>query len=81
MTYTYNVHIIKLWRLSGILKKAAANIKKHGIEFSHASTVLDDPMAITIEDKRHTEQCFVTISVDLLGRYWLLFTLMPAKNK
>jgi uncharacterized DUF497 family protein len=51
------------------IKKAAANIRKHGgVEFSHAATVLDDPMAITIEDKRHNEQRFVTIGRDLFGR-------------
>ena len=38
------------------VKKAAANIRNHGIEFSHAATVLDDPMAVTIEDTRHGEQ-------------------------
>jgi uncharacterized DUF497 family protein len=41
------------------IKKAAANIRNHGIEFSHAATVLDDPMAVTIEDTRHGEQRFV----------------------
>jgi uncharacterized DUF497 family protein len=30
--------------------------------------VLDDPMALTIEDTRHGEQRFVTIGLDLLGR-------------
>jgi len=49
-------------------KKAASNIRKHKIEFSHAATVLDDPMAITIEDKSHDEQRFITIGADLLGR-------------
>lgn len=50
-------------------KKAAANIRKHGgIEFSHAATVLDDPMAVTIEDKRYEEQRFVIVGTDLLGR-------------
>lgn len=50
-------------------EKAAANILKHGgIEFSHAATVLDDPMAVTIEDIRHGEQRFVTLGTDLLGR-------------
>lgn len=50
-------------------EKAAANILKHGgIEFSHATTVLDDPMAVTIEDIRHGEQRFVTLGTDLLGR-------------
>ncbi len=49
-------------------KKGALNIRNHGIEFSHAATVLDDPMAITIEDTSHDEQRFVTIGSDLLGR-------------
>lgn len=49
-------------------KKALINIRRHGIEFSHAATVLDDPMALTIEDKRHIEQRFVTIGSDLLDR-------------
>jgi uncharacterized DUF497 family protein len=50
------------------IKKAAVNIRNHGIEFSHAATVLDDPMAVTIEDTRHGEQRFVTIGADILGR-------------
>jgi uncharacterized DUF497 family protein len=49
-------------------KKAQINIRQHGVEFSHAATVLDDPMALTIEDKRQGEQRFVTIGSDLLGR-------------
>jgi uncharacterized DUF497 family protein len=49
-------------------KKAAANIRNHGIEFSHAATVLDDPMAVTIEDTRQGEQRFVTIGADILGK-------------
>ncbi len=49
-------------------KKASVNIRDHGIEFSHAATVLDDPMGITIEDKRHGEQRFVTVGSDILGR-------------
>jgi len=50
------------------IKKAGANIRNHGVEFSHAATVLDDPMAVTIEDTRHAEQRFVTIGTDILGR-------------
>jgi uncharacterized DUF497 family protein len=49
-------------------KKAAANIPSHGVEFSHAATVLDDPMAVTIEDSRHGEQRFVTVGSDIIGR-------------
>ena len=49
-------------------KKAALNIRNHGIEFSHAATALDDPMAVTIEDTRHGEQRFVTVGADIIGR-------------
>jgi len=49
-------------------RKAARNIRNHGIEFSHAATVLDDPMAVTVEDTRHGEQRFITVGVDIIGR-------------
>jgi hypothetical protein len=48
-------------------KKAQSNVKKHAVEFSLAATVLSDPLAITIEDKRHDEQRFVTVGMDMLG--------------
>ncbi len=48
--------------------KAAANFKKHGVRFSDASTVLDDPLGLTVGDHRHDEQRFVTIGSDLEGR-------------
>jgi uncharacterized protein len=48
--------------------KAAANIRNHGVEFSHAATVLDDPMAATIDDARHGEQRFGTVGADIIGR-------------
>ena len=54
------------------VKKAAANIRNHGIEFSHAATVLDDPMAVTIEDTLQAEQRFVTVGSDILGRVLLV---------
>lgn len=50
------------------IKKSGVNIRDHGIEFSHAATVLDDPMAVTLEDTRHGEQRFVTVGSDILGR-------------
>ena len=33
--------------------KAAANRKKHGVSFDEASTVFDDPLAVTFEDDLH----------------------------
>jgi uncharacterized DUF497 family protein len=70
LTNAYNIHIISLGDMRVIwdINKAGTNIRKHGIEFSYAATVLDDPMAVTIEDKRHDEQRFVTVGADLLGR-------------
>jgi len=43
-------------------------MRNHSVEFSHGATVLDDPMAITIEDTRHGEQRFVSVGSDILGR-------------
>ena len=36
-------------------KKAAANLKKHGVAFQEAATVLGDPLAITFQDPDHSE--------------------------
>ncbi len=62
-------------------KKAALNFKKHGIEFSHGATVLDDPSAVTIEDKRHEEQRFVTVGSDILGRVLVVVYAYAGKDQ
>ena len=61
--------------------KATANIRNHGVEFSHAATVLDDPMAATLEDSRHAEQRFVTVGSDLLGRVLVVVYTYSGKNE
>jgi len=63
------------------VKKAAANIRNHGIEFSLAATVLDDPMAVTIEDTRHGEQRFVTVGSDILGRILVVVYTYPVEEE
>jgi uncharacterized DUF497 family protein len=35
-------------------RKAAANRTKHGVSFDEASTVFDDPLAVTFEDDAHS---------------------------
>jgi len=42
--------------------KSEANLKKHGISFHEASTVFDDPLAITFNDPYHSirEHRFLT---------------------
>lgn len=41
--------------------KAEINLKRHGITFESAISVLSDNLAITIEDNDHDEQRFITI--------------------
>ena len=48
-------------------RKAAANVKKHGVDFADAVTVLHDEQAITIRDDEGDEERFVTIGMDALG--------------
>jgi uncharacterized DUF497 family protein len=48
--------------------KAAANLRKHAIDFADAVSVFSDDLAITIPDERFDEERFVTIGVDAFGR-------------
>ena len=48
--------------------KDAANRKKHGISLSEGDGVLNDPLALTIEDYSSLgEQRFVSIGMNLFG--------------
>jgi uncharacterized DUF497 family protein len=49
-------------------RKAASNQRKHGVDFADAATVLYDDRAVTITDQTSTEERFVTIGLDALGR-------------
>ena len=50
-------------------RKAAENLRKHGVSFSHAEQALRDPYAVTIEDPNaRGEVRFVTLGMDSLGR-------------
>jgi uncharacterized DUF497 family protein len=49
-------------------RKAASNLRKHGIAFSDAVGVLEDPYAVTIRDEHEEEERWVTIGCDFLGR-------------
>ena len=49
-------------------KKDAANIKKHGVSLAEGDGVLNDPLALTVEDDAaEGEQRFVTIGTNLFG--------------
>ncbi len=49
-------------------KKNAANLKKHGVSLSEGDGVLNDPLALTVEDdSAEREQRFVTIGMNVFG--------------
>ena len=49
-------------------KKDAANIKKHGVSLSEGDGVLNDPLAVTVEDdSAESEQRFVTLGMNVFG--------------
>ncbi len=48
--------------------KNKSNIRKHGISLADVEAVFYDPQAVTIEDRDHKEQRFVTIGIDGFGR-------------
>jgi hypothetical protein len=53
-------------------RKAAANRRKHGVDFADAVTALHDNMALTIRDESSDEERFTTMGTDALGRVLVL---------
>jgi len=45
-------------------RKAASNLKKHGVSFAEAMTVFDDPLAQTFPDELHSEEECRSITLD-----------------
>jgi len=54
-------------------KKAASNLKNHGVDFADAVGVFEDDWAMTLEEQEvRGEQRFVTLGMDFLGRVILV---------
>jgi uncharacterized DUF497 family protein len=53
-------------------RKAAANRKRHGVDFADAVTALHDELALTIQDESSDEERFITMGTDALGRVLVL---------
>jgi len=51
-------------------RKATSNVRKHGVSFEEATTVLRDPLSATGADPDHSidEDRFVTFGISELGR-------------
>ncbi|HZL50634.1 MAG TPA: BrnT family toxin, partial [Terracidiphilus sp.] len=56
-------------------RKAASNLKKHGVSFREAMTVFDDPMAQTFPDDLHSEDESRSITIGLSSRHSLYIRL------
>jgi uncharacterized DUF497 family protein len=54
--------------------KAALNVSRHRVSFAEASTVFQDPYAITTEDPDHSEleDRWVTVGLSLISRILLV---------
>jgi uncharacterized DUF497 family protein len=52
--------------------KAESNIKKHGVAFEEAATVLSDPGAQTFMDDGANEERFITVGYSTLRRLLLV---------
>lgn len=48
--------------------KAAGNVRKHGIQFADAVLVLEDQLAISLQEVVDDEVRYVTIGMDALAR-------------
>ena len=48
--------------------KALSNVHKHHVDFADAVLVFSDPLALTILDDYPSEERFVTLGMDGLGR-------------
>lgn len=64
------------------LKKASANLKKHGVSFQEAATVFGDPLAISFEDPDHSggEERHLTFGLSLQGRL-IVISHMERKDR
>ena len=51
-------------------RKAAANVRKHGVSFEEAVTALEDFLAVTYPDPDHSEEesRFLTFGISSTGR-------------
>ena len=51
-------------------QKADSNLRKHGVSFHEAASVLGDALSITYHDPEHsvTEHRFITVGMSRLGR-------------
>jgi uncharacterized DUF497 family protein len=61
--------------------KAGLNVRKHGVSFADAATVLDDPRALTMRDVASAEEeRWITMATDALGRVLVVVYTWRGEN-
>ena len=62
-------------------QKARANLAKHGVDFADAVMALEDERAVTVEDDTaESEERFITIGTDALGRVIIVVYTWRGEN-
>ena len=61
-------------------RKAASNLRKHGVDFADAVIALEDEMALTLDDDYSDEQRFITIGSDGSGQILVVVYTYRGEN-
>ena len=62
-------------------KKNAINLRKHGVSLAEGDGVLNDPLALTIEDdSARGEQRFVSIGMNTFGRVMVVVYMYEGED-
>jgi uncharacterized DUF497 family protein len=72
----YNVHTGYEWDS----RKAASNLRKHGVAFADTVIALEDELALTIDDDYSDEQRFITIGSNALGQILVVIYTVRGEN-
>jgi uncharacterized DUF497 family protein len=65
-------------------KKAAANLRKHGVAFDEAATAFGDPLSVLLPDPDHSigEERYLVLGVSSVGRLLVVaFVERPPRTR
>lgn len=60
--------------------KAQSNLAKHGVSFEEASTVFDDPLALTFNDHQHSDSEARYVTIGYSAQLRLLLVINTARD-
>ena len=64
----YNCARATQWPSKWDPKKAGTNLRKHGVRFADAVSVLQNERAITVPEQSSDEERWITLGIDSMGR-------------